>query len=186
MLSGSLVCAWQFNPHPLPCCSSPTAHGESLLALNSWDPSFVWTHCHRAPHRGFSIPQAGMVCFPTQIQMSWETDFLCFLAHPLPQCWALNRGSNLPQWFITPCSLPICSSKSPELNSLTAPPTMGVMAPPTSVLPMPSLSLFYFKSRWWTETNITSRSANVHFRKTAALNARIQSKSPLNFNIPWW
>lgn len=45
-----------------------------------------------------------------------------------------------------------------------------------------AFSLFYFKSRWWTETNITSRSVSVHFRKTAALNTRIQSKSPLNFN----
>lgn len=124
-----------------------------------------------------------MVCFPTQIQMSWETDFLCFLEHPLPKCWAYNRGSNLPQRFITPCSLPICSSESPELNSLTAPPITGVMASPTSVPPVPSLFLFYFKSRWWTETKITSRSTSVPFRKTTALNTRIQSKSPLNLNI---
>lgn len=88
------------------CHSSFMALFES--SIPQWESSvfeFLAMHysfvlCSTECCMGLSNSQVCTVGFSTQILRSCMTDLLYFLIHPLAQCWAHTRYSNLPQWFI--------------------------------------------------------------------------------------
>lgn len=146
----------------------------------------MWTQFHRALHRGLTIPQTCRVCFPTQIHRPQKTHLLCFLTHPLPQCWAPSRSSNLPLRFIH-CMLP----SPPQLKTITRnnfPHSIahhGGHSFPYPSYFVPSLLCVALKADGGQKLKSHPGQWACLSWKTMAHNTRVQIQSPLNFSIRW-